>query len=143
MRILYTNLDCCRADHLGVNGYHRNTSPNTDQMAAEGLSFTRCACANSPCLPSRASLFSGRFGISNGLVAHHGPGEEYRRTSSSHARDPARVLLQQHLWAQGFKTVSFGCFHDRHNAWWWAAGWEELHTFARKRGQETAEGPSA
>jgi arylsulfatase A-like enzyme len=37
------------------------------------------------------------------------------------------------------ETVSFSCFHDRHNAWWYAAGWQELHTFTRKRGQETAD----
>lgn len=37
------------------------------------------------------------------------------------------------------KTVSFSCFHDRHNAWWFAAGWQELHTFTRKRGHETAD----
>jgi len=139
MRILYLDLDCCRADHLGCNGYHRTTSPNLDRIAAEGVSFTRCACANSPCLPSRASLFSGRFGLNNGIVAHHGPGEVYRPTSSCHSRDADRLLLQQHLWAQGLKTVSSSCFHDRHNAWWFTAGWEELHTFTRKRGQETAD----
>ena len=37
------------------------------------------------------------------------------------------------------KTVAFSCFHDRHNAHWYASGWEELHTFTRKRGQETAD----
>ena len=138
MRVLYIDLDCCRADHLGVNGYHRPTSPNLDRIAAQGVSFTRCYCSNSPCLPSRAALFSGRFGIANGVVAHHGEGERFRALSRGHWRDPARLLLQQHLWRQGMKTVSFSCFHDRHNAWWFCAGWQELHTFTRKQGQETA-----
>ena len=59
MRVLYIDLDVCRADHLRVNGYHRNTSPNVDRIAEEGITFTHCYCANSPCLPSRASLFTG------------------------------------------------------------------------------------
>lgn len=139
MRILYIDLDCCRADHLSANGYHRPTSPNLDRIAAEGMTFTRCYCSNSPCLPSRAALFSGRFGFNNGIVAHHGTGEQFRSLSHGHWRDPDRPMLQQHLWAQGLKTVSFSCFADRHNAWWFSAGWEEAHTFTQKRGQERAD----
>jgi len=139
MRILYIDLDCCRADHLGANGYFRPTSPNIDRIAAEGVSFTRCYCANSPCLPSRASLFSGRFGFNNGVVTHHGAGEQFRPLSYGHWRDPERPLLQDHLWHGGLKTVSFSCFADRHNAWWFSAGWEELHCFTQKRGQERAD----
>lgn len=139
MRILYIDLDCCRADHLSVNGYPRPTSPNLERIAAEGITFEHCYCANSPCVPSRASLFSGRFGFNNGVVAHHGPGEHFRFPSYGHWRDPERPMLQHHLWQHGFKTVSFSCFADRHNAWWFSAGWEELHTFTRKRGQERAD----
>ena len=139
MRVLYIDLDCCRADHLGCNGYHRNTSPNVDRVAAEGVTFTHAYCANSPCLPSRASLFSGLFGIRNGVVAHHGVGEQFRSPSRGHWRDPNRPMLAQHLWWNGMKTVSFSCFADRHNAWWFSAGWQELYTFTRKRGQETAD----
>ncbi len=138
MRILYLDLDCCRADHLGINGYHRNTSPNIDAIAREGVSFTNCGCSNSPCLPSRASLFTGRFGINNGIVAHHGIGGRMRLPDSHH-RDPAQPFLMHHLWHQGMKTVTFSCFHDRHNAWWFTAGWEEIHCATQKRGQETAD----
>ncbi len=145
MRVLYIDLDVCRADHLGVNGYHRHTSPNMDRIAEEGVTFTHCYCSNSPCLPSRAALFSGRFGIHNGIVSHHGVGEVLRQYTGNHPlsyghwRDLERPFLQHYLWSQGLKTVAFSCFHDRHNAWWYTAGWEELHTFTRKRGQETAD----
>ncbi|MHB0876010.1 MAG: sulfatase family protein [Anaerolineae bacterium] len=136
MRVLYIDLDCCRADHLGANGYHRPTSPNLDRLAGDGVSFDRCYCANSPCVPSRASLFSGRFGFNNGVVAHHGSGERFRPIADAHRRDPKRPTLAQHLWQQGRKTVSFSSFADRHAAWWFADGWQELHNFTRKRGQE-------
>lgn len=141
MRVLYIDLDCCRADHLGCNGYGRPTSPNLDGIAAEGVTFTHCYCANSPCLPSRAALFSGRFGFNNGVVTHHGTGEDFRYHDlyNCHARDASRPMLAMHLWQHGMKTVTFSCFADRHNAWWFTAGWEEVHAFTRKRGQERAD----
>lgn len=139
MRIIYFDLDCCRADHLVQYGYHRNTSPNIDRISQNGVTFTNCFTSNSPCLPSRAALFSGRFGIHNGVVAHHGIGEQFRSIWYSHSTDMKKPLLQHYLWSKGMKTVSFSCFHDRHNAWWFCSGWEELHTFTRKRGQETAD----
>ena len=141
MRVLYIDLDCCRADHLGANGYHRDTSPNIDSIAREGVTFTNCHCANSPCLPSRASLFLGRFGFNTGIVAHHGQGEVLRRGSMyrSSRRDDSRPTLPMHLWMNGTRTVTFSSFHHRHNAYWFTAGWEEVHTFTRKRGQERAD----
>jgi choline-sulfatase len=141
VRILYIDLDCCRADHLGCNGYLRDTSPNIDAIADEGVSFTRCYCSNSPCVPSRASLFSGRFGFNNGVVAHHGGGERFRYEDiyDGHRRDPQRPMLAAYLWENGFKTATFSSFHDRHAAWWFTAGWAEIQTCTRKRGYERAE----
>ncbi len=141
MRILYLDLDCCRADHLGCNGYPRPTSPNLDAIASEGVTFTHCYCSNSPCLPSRASLFLGRFGFNTGIVTHHGPGEQLRWTDIYRSSwwDRERPTLPMHLWTNGIKTMTFSCFHHRHNAYWFTAGWEELHTFTRKRGRERAD----
>ena len=139
MRILYIDIDCLRADHLSCNGYLRRTTPNIDAIAAEGVSFTNCHAANSPCLPSRAALFTGRFGFNNGIVSHHGPGERLRPNSESHRQDPRRPFWIWHLWRNGFRTVAFSTFHDRHNAWWWAAGWQELYTPCRKKGSEIAD----
>ena len=36
MRILYFDIDSLRADHLGVYGYARDTSPFLDGLAAMG-----------------------------------------------------------------------------------------------------------
>ena len=72
MRILYLDLDTLRPDHLGCYGYHRNTSPTIDSVAAEGVRFDNYYCSDAPCLPSRAALMSGRHGIHNGVVNHGG-----------------------------------------------------------------------
>jgi hypothetical protein len=52
MRILYIDIDTLRPDHLGCYGYHRNTSPNIDRLAASGLRFTNVHASDTPCLPS-------------------------------------------------------------------------------------------
>jgi choline-sulfatase len=39
VRILYLDLDTFHSDHLGCCGYHRNTSPNLDQIASGGMRF--------------------------------------------------------------------------------------------------------
>ena len=79
MRIIYFDLDCVRPDHLGVYGYERETSPVIDEIAESSLVMENCYVSDAPCLPSRAALFSGRPGISNGVVAHEWPGCNFRR----------------------------------------------------------------
>ena len=72
MRILYLDLDALRPDHLGCYGYHRNTSPNIDRIAEQGVRFDNYYCSDAPCLPSRSALTSGRYGIHTGIVGHGG-----------------------------------------------------------------------
>jgi choline-sulfatase len=62
MRIVYFDLDTLRPDHLGCYGYVRNTSPNIDGIAKQGVRFENYFCSDAPCLPSRTALMSGRFG---------------------------------------------------------------------------------
>ena len=78
MRILMFDIDTLRADHMGCYGYGRNTTPNMDRVAEEGVRFDRYYCPNAPCLPSRASLVSGQYGIHNGIVGHGGTAADMR-----------------------------------------------------------------
>lgn len=59
--ILLILIDTLRPDHLGCYGYERNTSPNIDKIAEEGILFTNfytvCPWTN----PTVASLFTGLF----------------------------------------------------------------------------------
>ncbi len=54
MRVLLLDLDTLRPDHLGCYAYHRNTSPEINTIAAQGVRFDNHYCSDAPCLPSRA-----------------------------------------------------------------------------------------
>lgn len=56
--IILVVVDCLRADHLSCCGYSRETSPNIDDLAGEGILFKN-AYSNSPWTkPSVASIFT-------------------------------------------------------------------------------------
>jgi len=140
MKILYLDLDTLRADHLGCYGYHRNTSPNIDRIAREGVRFTNYYCSDAPCLPSRAALMTGRSGIHTGVMNHsdttadlrlEGPGRGFRDRLATEA-------FAASLNKAGFKTVSISPFAERHSAWWSYAGFSEMHNTG-KCGMESAE----
>lgn len=128
MKVLYFDLDSLRADHLGCYGYHRNTSPCIDRMAAQGVRFTGCHVSDAPCLPSRTALFSGRVGIHNGVVNHGGLAAEMlpegpaRDFVSAHGRNNWMSCLRR----AGLRTATVSSFGERHSAWHWYAGFNEI-----------------
>lgn len=140
MRIIYFDIDTLRPDHLGCYGYHRNTSPNIDKIANEGTIFSECYTSDAPCLPSRASLFTGRFGIHSGIVGHGGTAADLKLTGKE------REFMDNYLnhnWINQMRrkkyyTVSISPFAERHSAYWFCAGWNELYNTG-KYGMETAE----
>jgi choline-sulfatase len=140
MRIIYFDIDCLRPDHLGCYGYERPTSPTLDALAAEGTCFDHYYCASSPCLPSRTALFSGRFGIRNGVISNHGAGAKFHlQTRTYGGPQPENEMLMRQLRRHGYDTISFSNFADRHNALWFMYGWSEFHTPNLKGGAETAD----
>ncbi len=57
--MIVISLDTLRADHLGVYGYDRNTSPNIDRFAENAFVFEYCISPTSWTGPAHASLFTG------------------------------------------------------------------------------------
>jgi len=60
-------------DHAakGISAYHSLLSdvaktPNIDRIAKEGMLFENCFCSNSICVPSRATILTGKYGHKNG-----------------------------------------------------------------------------
>ena len=140
MRILYLDLDTLRPDHLSCYGYHRNTSPNIDRIAAEGTRFENVYVSDAPCLPSRASMFTGQFGIHTGVVGHGGtaadiwPVGPHRAFNTINQRPGLIYAIRR----TGIYPVSVSPFAERHSAWWFCAGWHEMYN-PGKRGHETAD----
>ena len=54
-------LDNVRADDLSLYGYDRETTPNLERLAREGVRFTEARSTAPWTLPSHASMFTGRW----------------------------------------------------------------------------------
>ena len=129
MRILYFDIDTLRPDHLGCYGYDRNTSPNIDKIAREGVLFTNYYTPDAPCLPSRTALTTGRFGIHTGVVGHGGTAADIHIEGDKRGFKSQLEFetLPGVLSSFGLKTVSISPFAARHGSWSFYAGWNEMH----------------
>ena len=59
--IVLITLDSVRADHCSFMGYHRETTPNIDRMAREGLCFENAIAPSVPTGPSIFGVFTGEY----------------------------------------------------------------------------------
>lgn len=64
--VLLITLDTTRADHLGLYGYARPTSPVLDLLAKESRVYERAYSTSSWTLPAHASLFTGLVPTTHG-----------------------------------------------------------------------------
>ncbi|MBO0746021.1 MAG: sulfatase, partial [Candidatus Dormibacteraeota bacterium] len=128
MRALYIDIDSLRPDHLGCYGYQRDTSPNIDRLASEGVRFTEMWVSDVPCLPSRTALWSGRFGFHTGVVNHGGTAAQPFVEGPTRAnRDLfGRTGWMRLLRDRGLRTATVSSFGERHSAWHWYAGYREV-----------------
>jgi len=70
--ILLIVVDTLRADHLGVYGYERPTSPNMDRLARHGIRFANVEAQSSWTKSSMASLWTSRYPHRTGVLrAYH------------------------------------------------------------------------
>lgn len=140
MRILYIDIDTLRPDHMGAYGYHRNTTPNMDEIARCGIRFDNMYTSDAPCLPSRAALITGMFGIHNGAVGHGGTAADRRLTGRT--RDFTDQMddnnFNRIFRRAGLHTVSISTFAERHSSFWYNAGFNEIYNEGG-RGAESAE----
>ena len=93
--VLLITVDSLRADRLGCMGYERDTTPNLDALAAEGLVFER-AYSHAPfTAPSHASLLTSLHTQSHGVLAW-----EERLA-------PEAVTMGERFGAAGWRTGAF------------------------------------
>lgn len=82
--------------------------PAHDRLTAEGLTFRRHFTHTSPCSPSRASLYTGRYLHQHGVV-------DNVSFPTHTALDPALPTLGQLLRGVGYRTAYLGKWHLSHS----------------------------
>jgi arylsulfatase A-like enzyme len=71
--VLLFVIDGQRADMMGCAGNSILKTPHLDALAARGARFTRSFSAHSVCMPSRATLLTGRYPGTHGVLANGVP----------------------------------------------------------------------
>jgi arylsulfatase len=97
--IVLLTTDHMRIDEIGANGSPHMATPVFDSLVRRGVTFTMCHTVGIACAPNRASLFTGRYPHSHGLMSNgiKMPEEEVTIT---------RVLRNA-----GYYTGQFGKLH--------------------------------
>ncbi len=92
--VIFITVDTLRADHLGIDGYGRDTSPTLDALARAGVWFPRCYTQSATTGASHASIFTAALPPTHGVLSNH---EQF----------PDRPSLFRTLRAQGWVTAGF------------------------------------
>ena len=106
LNLLFILIDTLRADRLSAYGYHRETSPNIDALAATGVRFAEHQSQSSWTKCSMASLWTGSYPARTGVT-------RAPQVLSENARMPAEILKDAGfrtyaIWRNGWIRPGFG-----------------------------------
>jgi choline-sulfatase len=102
--ILFLFPDQQRGDTIGCVGHPVVRTPNLDNMAAEGVNFTRCYTNSPLCVPARASLQTGQYVCEHGAWNNQIVAEPHSPSFVRNIRDAGyhtAVIGKTHLWRHG------------------------------------------
>lgn len=91
--------------YLGCYGVGTVRTPNLDALAADGVRFTGAFCTAPQCSPSRASLATGRYPHSNGMLG-------LSHANFGWALHPEERHLGHFLREKGYASCLIGVVHD-------------------------------
>jgi arylsulfatase A-like enzyme/Flp pilus assembly protein TadD len=94
--VILISIDTCRADHLSCYGYEKQTTPNIDEVARQGVLFEQAVTPVPLTLPAHTSMLSGT------VPAYHGVHDNMEYQVS-----PANEMLAEILKPQGYRTAAF------------------------------------
>jgi len=95
-------VDTLRADHLGLYGHSRATSPRIDAWAAGGVVFDDAQAHSGWTLPSMASLFTGLLPHEHRAMRHPVDQDLFARLGPEH------LTLAEVYRSSGHRTAGFG-----------------------------------
>lgn len=93
--VILISADTLRADHVGVNGYQRETSPAIDALAARGVNFTNAYSQAPNTAPSHTSILTSLYPSVHGVLQH------------GQVPDEKIVTLPEALRDAGYQTGAF------------------------------------
>lgn len=97
--------DDISASNIGCYGsVNKNTTPNIDKLADEGIRFTNMFVAEAMCAPTRAELYTGMSPYKNGCTVNHA------------ATKNGTLSIVQHLEKLGYRVGLTGKRHFRPNS---------------------------
>jgi arylsulfatase A-like enzyme len=121
--VILISVDTLRPDHLGIYGYHRDTSPFLDEFFADGVRFDNAIAPTSWTLPSHMSLMTS-------LYPHR-----HRVESDDVTLPPDVVTLAALLWGAGYATTAFVSAVYVSRSYGFARGFERFEELLQRGGK--------
>ena len=117
MNVVLVVMDTVRADHLGLYGYRRKTTPNLERLAARGIRYDQARATAPWTLPSHVSMFAGLWPHQTGVGENRPLGTTY-------------PTIAEFLAARGYLTAGFVANTYFCNSWYGLArGFEHYEDF--------------
>lgn len=113
--IVLVTTDHMRADCIAANGAPHMVTPVFDGLVRRGVSFTMCHTVGIACAPNRASLFTGRYPHSHGIMSNGIEMPEREVTLTRVLRDAGYYTGQfgkLHFWPHSARN------HREFHPWW-------------------------
>jgi arylsulfatase A-like enzyme len=95
--IIFIITDQQRFDSIRALGYDYVDTPNLDRLVREGVTFTNCHVSAASCAPARASLYTGYYPHTTGILRN---------------ADAWRHSWIESLAAAGYRTINVGKMHS-------------------------------
>lgn len=95
LNFVLINIDSLRADHMGIYGYNKNTTPFLDSLAKQGVVFKEAITPTYLTFQTDAAIFSGLYASQNNVQTWDTPINDNL------------YLLPKILGLYGYKTAAF------------------------------------
>jgi len=106
LNVILITIDTLRADHVGIYGAGRASTPTLDALAAEGTRFDHCVAQVPLTLPSHTSLLSSTYPLFSQV-----------RDNGSFKVPVALTLVNEVLQQHGLETAAFIGAFVLHSKW--------------------------
>lgn len=103
--VILISIDTLRADHLGIYGYPRPTTPSIDAFARDAVVFERAYSPTSWTLPSHASMLTGVYPARHGV--RFTDNVRFLNSRSTDVLGDESVTLAEIFQFHGYATAGF------------------------------------